>query len=119
MSHKGSFVQRPPAKQLQPLLQAQSGDYLRNGLITPAICPQQFPQCCCHSISVRKLMALERRADTFRFSGYGDASHPLQFLPFACCQPLQHLPLIQTTEIPTPQRNPGKCQCSILIEVHV
>ena len=37
MSHKGSFVQRPPAKQLQPLLQAQSGDYLRNGLITTAI----------------------------------------------------------------------------------
>jgi hypothetical protein len=31
-SHKGSFVQRGPAKQLQSLLQAQSGDYLRNGL---------------------------------------------------------------------------------------
>src|SRR5664279_1973561 len=32
-SHKGSFVQRGPAKQLHSFLQAQSGDYLRNGLI--------------------------------------------------------------------------------------
>ena len=36
-SHKGSFVQRGPAKQLQSLLEAQSEDYLRNGLFATAI----------------------------------------------------------------------------------
>src|ERR1019366_7445813 len=36
-SHKGSFVQRGPAKQLHSLVQAQSGDYLRNGLIATTI----------------------------------------------------------------------------------
>ena len=35
--HKRSFVQRGPAKQLHSLLQAQSGDYLRNGLFTETI----------------------------------------------------------------------------------
>ena len=36
-SYKESFVQRGPAKQLHSLLQAQSGDYLRNGLFALAI----------------------------------------------------------------------------------
>ena len=48
-SHKGSFVQRGPAKQLHSLLQAQSGDYLRNGLLWLAIvisleCPYKRPE---------------------------------------------------------------------------
>jgi uncharacterized repeat protein (TIGR03803 family) len=38
-SHKGSFVQRGPAKQMHSLMQAQSGDYLRNGLFSTVIVP--------------------------------------------------------------------------------